>query len=66
MVFSSSQQVVVAFTAVLFAFVVFPRMFGVGSGAKETRGFDARYNRKGSMNFKIVFELAMGLHRHIV
>ncbi|CAB1346217.1 unnamed protein product [Coregonus sp. 'balchen'] len=47
MVFSSSQQVVVAFTAVLFAFVVFPRMFGVGSGAKETRGFDARYNRKG-------------------
>ncbi|XP_045556047.1 uncharacterized protein isoform X2 [Salmo salar] len=46
MVFSSSQQVVVAFTAVLFAFVVFPRMFGVGSGAKETRGFDARYNRK--------------------
>ncbi|CAB1346230.1 unnamed protein product [Coregonus sp. 'balchen'] len=45
MVFSSSQQVVVAFTAVLFAFVVFPRMFGVGSGAKETR-FDARYNRK--------------------
>ncbi|XP_029598113.1 uncharacterized protein LOC115180285 [Salmo trutta] len=46
MVFSSSQQVVVAFTAVLFAFVVFPKMFGVGSGAKETRGFDARYNRK--------------------
>ncbi|XP_010885577.2 coiled-coil domain-containing protein 107 [Esox lucius] len=46
MVLSSSQQVVFAFTAVLFAFVVFPRMFGVGSGAKETRGFDARYNRK--------------------
>ncbi|KAJ8007268.1 hypothetical protein DPEC_G00115780 [Dallia pectoralis] len=46
MVLSSSQQVVFAFTAVLFAFVVFPRMFGVGSGAKDARGFDARYNRK--------------------
>ncbi|KAL0963069.1 hypothetical protein UPYG_G00349280 [Umbra pygmaea] len=46
MVLSSSQQVVFAFTAVLFAFVVFPKMFGIGSGAKESRGFDARYNRK--------------------
>ncbi|XP_036374139.1 coiled-coil domain-containing protein 107-like [Megalops cyprinoides] len=46
MVLSSSQQLVVAFTAVLFAFVVFPRMFGGGAGSKETRGFDPRYNRK--------------------
>ncbi|XP_071776150.2 uncharacterized protein LOC139927772 [Centroberyx gerrardi] len=49
MVLSTSQQVVVAFTAVLFTFVVLPRMFGVGggTGTKETRGFDHRYNRKG-------------------
>ncbi|KAG9339994.1 hypothetical protein JZ751_022104, partial [Albula glossodonta] len=47
MALSSSQQLVVAFTAVLFAFVVFPRMFGGGAGSKETRGFDPRYNRKG-------------------
>lgn len=47
MVLSSSQQVVVAFTVVLFAFVVLPRMFGVGTtGSKETKGFDPRYNRK--------------------
>ncbi|KAJ8381372.1 hypothetical protein SKAU_G00021500 [Synaphobranchus kaupii] len=47
MALSSSQQLVVAFTAVLFVFVVFPRMFGSGAGSKETRGFDPRYNRKG-------------------
>ncbi|XP_064198469.1 coiled-coil domain-containing protein 107 [Anguilla rostrata] len=47
MAMSSSQQLVVAFTAVLFVFVVFPRMFGSGAGSKETRGFDPRYNRKG-------------------
>ncbi|KAJ8261748.1 hypothetical protein GJAV_G00157960 [Gymnothorax javanicus] len=47
MALSSSQQLVVAFTAVLFVFVVFPRIFGGGAGSKETRGFDPRYNRKG-------------------
>ncbi|KAJ8405328.1 hypothetical protein AAFF_G00323190 [Aldrovandia affinis] len=41
------QKLVVAFTAVLFAFVVFPRMFSGGAGSKETRGFDPRYIRKG-------------------
>ncbi|XP_030642785.1 uncharacterized protein LOC115822948 isoform X2 [Chanos chanos] len=46
MVLTSSQQVVVAFTAVLFVFVVFPRMFGGGTGLRDTRAFDARYNRK--------------------
>lgn len=48
MVLSTSQQVALAFTAVLFTFVVLPRLFGVGggAGAKETR-FDPRYTRKG-------------------
>nr|XP_033470855.1 coiled-coil domain-containing protein 107 isoform X2 [Epinephelus lanceolatus] len=48
MVLSTSQQVALAFTAVLFTFVVLPRMFGVGggTGAKEAR-FDPRYARKG-------------------
>ncbi|MEQ2209768.1 hypothetical protein XENOCAPTIV_003717 [Xenoophorus captivus] len=47
MVLSTSQQVALAFTAVLFTFVVLPRLFGVGGGtaAKETK-FDPRYNRK--------------------
>ncbi|XP_029317450.1 protein RIC-3 isoform X3 [Cottoperca gobio] len=49
MVVSTSQQVALAFTAVLFTFVVLPRMFGVGggTGAKETR-FDPRYSRKAA------------------
>ncbi|KAK2858719.1 hypothetical protein Q5P01_003339 [Channa striata] len=48
MVLSTSQQVALAFTAVLFTFVVLPRLFGVGggTGTKETR-FDPRYTRKG-------------------
>ncbi|KAK2883297.1 coiled-coil domain-containing protein 107 isoform X1 [Channa argus] len=48
MVLSTSQQVALAFTAVLFTFVVLPRLFGVdgGTGAKETR-FDPRYTRRG-------------------
>uniref|UniRef100_A0A1A8NCH3 Coiled-coil domain containing 107 n=1 Tax=Nothobranchius rachovii TaxID=451742 RepID=A0A1A8NCH3_9TELE len=48
MVLSTSQQVALAFTAVLFTFVVLPRLFGVGGGtaAKETK-YDPRYNRKG-------------------
>ncbi|XP_056133813.1 coiled-coil domain-containing protein 107 [Lampris incognitus] len=48
MVPTTSQQVVVVFTVLLFTFVVLPRMFGVGTGTgpKETRGFDPRYNRK--------------------
>ncbi|XP_068615720.1 coiled-coil domain-containing protein 107-like isoform X2 [Brachionichthys hirsutus] len=47
MVLSASHQVALAFTAVLFMFVVLPRLFGVGGGpgAKETR-FDSRYGRK--------------------
>ncbi|XP_069012567.1 resistance to inhibitors of cholinesterase protein 3 isoform X2 [Embiotoca jacksoni] len=48
MVLSASQQVALAFTAVLFTFVVLPRLFGVGGGtaAKENK-YDSRYNRKG-------------------
>ncbi|XP_029969347.1 uncharacterized protein LOC115404236 [Salarias fasciatus] len=48
MVLSTSQQVALAFTAVLFTFVVLPRLFGVGGGtaAKETK-HDPRYTRKG-------------------
>ncbi|KAM4711554.1 protein RIC-3 [Anableps anableps] len=48
MVLSTSQQVALAFTAVLFTFVVLPRLFGVGGGtaARETKS-DPRYNRKG-------------------
>ncbi|XP_049617252.1 resistance to inhibitors of cholinesterase protein 3 isoform X2 [Syngnathus scovelli] len=46
MVLSTSQQVALAFTAVLFTFVVLPKMFGVGTGAKESR-LDPRYSRKG-------------------
>ncbi|XP_037551581.1 coiled-coil domain-containing protein 107 [Nematolebias whitei] len=48
MVLSTSQQVALAFTAVLFTFVVLPRLFGVGGGTagKETK-FDSRYNKKG-------------------
>ncbi|XP_041833884.1 coiled-coil domain-containing protein 107 isoform X2 [Melanotaenia boesemani] len=48
MVLSTSQQVALAFTVVLFTFVVLPRLFGVGGGtaAKESK-FDLRYNRKG-------------------
>ncbi|XP_068442702.1 coiled-coil domain-containing protein 107 [Clinocottus analis] len=49
MVLSTSQQVALAFTGVLFTFVVLPRMFGVGggTGAKETR-FDPRYTKKAA------------------
>ncbi|XP_008276764.1 neurofilament light polypeptide isoform X2 [Stegastes partitus] len=48
MVLSTSQQVALAFTAVLFTFVVLPRLFGVGGGsaAKDAK-FDPRYTRKG-------------------
>lgn len=48
MVLSTSQQVALAFTAVLFTFVVLPRLFGGngGAGAKDAR-FDPRYTRKG-------------------
>nr|XP_020457151.1 uncharacterized protein LOC109960980 isoform X2 [Monopterus albus] len=48
MVLSTSQHVAMAFTALLFSFVVLPRLFGVGggTGAKETR-FDPRHTRKG-------------------
>lgn len=46
---STSQQVALAFTAVLFTFVVLPRLFGVGgggTGAKDARS-DPRHSRKG-------------------
>nr|XP_057922575.1 coiled-coil domain-containing protein 107 isoform X2 [Doryrhamphus excisus] len=48
MVLSTSQQVALAFTAVLLTFVVLPKMFssGGGNGTKETR-LDPRYSRKG-------------------
>ncbi|XP_038131820.1 coiled-coil domain-containing protein 107 [Cyprinodon tularosa] len=47
MVLSTSQQAALAFTAVLFTFVLLPRLFGVGGGtAKETK-YDPRFNRKG-------------------
>ncbi|XP_028305788.1 uncharacterized protein LOC114465161 [Gouania willdenowi] len=48
MVLSTSQQVAMAFTAVLFTFVVLPRLFGVGGGttAKDAK-FEPRYSRKG-------------------
>ncbi|XP_068162843.1 coiled-coil domain-containing protein 107 isoform X2 [Antennarius striatus] len=47
MVLSASQQVALAFTGVLFMFVVLPRLFGVGGGpeGKDAR-FDSRYARK--------------------
>ncbi|XP_077566068.1 uncharacterized protein LOC144181449 [Stigmatopora nigra] len=50
MVLSTSQQVALAFTAVLFTLVVLPKMFGVGTAAKakESR-LDPRYSRKGSL-----------------
>lgn len=46
MVLSISQQVALAFTAVLFMFVVLPRLLGVGMATKETK-LDPRFNRKG-------------------
>ncbi|XP_035467170.1 coiled-coil domain-containing protein 107 isoform X2 [Scophthalmus maximus] len=46
MVMSTSQQIALAFTAALFTFIVLPRMFGVSTGAKDSR-FDPRYSRKG-------------------
>ncbi|KAL3976492.1 F-box and leucine-rich repeat protein 13 [Sarotherodon galilaeus] len=48
MVLSTSQQVALAFTGVLFMFVVLPRLYGVGSGtaAKDAK-LDSRYSRKG-------------------
>ncbi|XP_075932136.1 uncharacterized protein LOC142931894 isoform X2 [Anarhichas minor] len=45
MVLSTSHQVALAFTAVLFTFVVLPRMFSSGTVAKETR-VDPRYSKK--------------------
>ncbi|XP_076862668.1 uncharacterized protein LOC143514860 [Brachyhypopomus gauderio] len=47
MLLSTSQQIVVAFTAVVCVFVVFPRLFGGGNVVRETKTFDPRY-RKGS------------------
>ncbi|XP_013873524.1 protein RIC-3 [Austrofundulus limnaeus] len=48
MVLSTSQQVALAFTAVLFTFVVLPRLFGAGGGTSgKDAKFDPRYNKKG-------------------
>ncbi|XP_066579742.1 resistance to inhibitors of cholinesterase protein 3 [Amia ocellicauda] len=44
MLLSSSQQLMVLFSAVLFAVVLFPRMFGGGS--KDPKPFDPHFNRK--------------------
>lgn len=44
---SSSQQVVMAFTAVLLVFVLFPRMFTGGGGGRENPSFDPRMSRRG-------------------
>lgn len=62
MVLSSSQQVVVAFTVVLFAFVVLPRMFGVGTTGSKDKAFDPRYNRKGSCLARMVNEILISQH----
>lgn len=54
MVLSTSQQVALAFTGVLFMFVVLPRLYGFGSGtaAKDAK-LDSRYSRKGG-NIQLV------------
>ncbi|TRY88679.1 hypothetical protein DNTS_006254 [Danionella cerebrum] len=44
MALSSSQQLVVAFTAVLLVFVLFPRMFG---GGREAQTLEQKINRRG-------------------
>ncbi|KAK1166789.1 hypothetical protein AOXY_G11390 [Acipenser oxyrinchus oxyrinchus] len=41
---TSSQQVLIAFSLVMFAFVIFPRMSG--GGTKDARAFDAHQPRK--------------------
>lgn len=46
MVLSSSQQLVMAFTAVLLVFVLFPRLFGGGS--RENQPYEARSNRRAA------------------
>lgn len=48
MALSTSQQIALAFTAVLLMFVVLPRLFGVGGGGTVSENmFDPRYSRKG-------------------
>lgn len=50
MALSISQQVALAFTAVLLMFVVLPRLFGVGGGGTlKENTFDPRYSRKGKV-----------------
>jgi len=46
MVLSSSQQLVMAFTAVLLVFVLFPRMFS--GSARDAQSFDPRISRRGA------------------
>ncbi|XP_059366588.1 coiled-coil domain-containing protein 107 [Carassius carassius] len=46
MALSSSQQLVMAFTAVLLVFVLFPRMFG-GGGSRDGQPFDPRISSGG-------------------
>lgn len=47
MVLSSSQQLVMAFTAVLLVFVLFPRMFSGGS-SRDGPSFEPRSSKRGS------------------
>lgn len=50
MVLSTSQQIALAFTAVLLMFVVLPRLFGIGGGGTVSENtFDPRYSRKGKL-----------------
>ncbi|XP_005164520.1 uncharacterized protein si:ch73-278m9.1 isoform X1 [Danio rerio] len=46
MVLSSSQQLVMAFTAVLLVFVLFPRLFGGGS--RDNQPYEPRSNRRAA------------------
>lgn len=48
MVLSSSQQLVMAFTAVLLVFVLFPRMFSGGSSSRDGQSFEPRISKRGS------------------
>ncbi|XP_048010752.1 coiled-coil domain-containing protein 107 [Megalobrama amblycephala] len=47
MVLSSSQQLVMAFTAVLLVFVLFPRMFSGGGGSRDGQAFEPRSSKRG-------------------
>nr|XP_006633655.1 PREDICTED: coiled-coil domain-containing protein 107 [Lepisosteus oculatus] len=46
MVLTYSQQLTVAFAAVMCGCLVFPRMFGGGTGSKDPRAFEPHFSRK--------------------